>query len=349
MSGEVPPRAEDVARPAAPAAARERAPGPVVPRPMSPATQRAYRADWAHYATWCAGTGHEPIPAAPATVAAYLASMARSHAPSTIRRRLAALGRMHRFNALPWHPGDPAIHAALEGVRRPGRPVRRAAAIGTGAMRRLVSACEDGPAGRRDRAMLLLAFAGALRRSELVALHADDVTATAEGLRLRLRAGPDLDAGNRDPGNRDPGGRDTKEQGAEERGAEAEVMVARGSDAATCPVRALEAWRAVLVHRSGPLFRRVTAGGRVGRDALWPDAVRRIVLRRAAQAGLAAAGLARLTAHGLRAGAIAEAFEAGACDEDVMRRSRHRDRKTLRGYGCQDGEAGTDAPVRLAP
>ncbi len=293
--------------------------------PMSAATQRAYRADWAHFAAWCLGRGREPIPAAPETVAAYLQSMRRSRAPSTVRRRLAALGCMHRFNGAEWDPGHPLIRAALQEPRRgTRRGVRHAAAIGLEQLRRLVSGCEDGPAGRRDRAMLLLAYAGALRRSELVALHVEDAEPTPTGLRLRLR-----------------GAAPAAGEGAAGEGAgEAEgvtLEIPRGADPATCPVRALEGWRAVLVHRAGPLFRRVTAGGRVGRDALWPDAVRRILLRRAAQAGLS--DVEGLTAHGLRAGFLAEAHRRGEPEELIMRHSRHRDRRTLRGYG-PDG-AGT--------
>ncbi|HEX3573450.1 MAG TPA: site-specific integrase, partial [Rhodopila sp.] len=70
----------------------------------APATLRAYKADWTHFSQWCAAHGFIPVPAAPATVGAYLASLAESHAPTTIRRRLSALGKMHRFNDLPWNP-----------------------------------------------------------------------------------------------------------------------------------------------------------------------------------------------------------------------------------------------------
>src|SRR5271165_1685185 len=73
-------------------------------RAAAPATLRAYKADWAHYASWCAQAGFVPVPAAPAIVGAYLASLAESHAPTTIRRRLSAIGKMHRFNDLPWNP-----------------------------------------------------------------------------------------------------------------------------------------------------------------------------------------------------------------------------------------------------
>ncbi len=79
---------------------------------------------------WCAAHGFIAAPAAPATVGAYLASLAGSHAPTTIRRRLAALGKMHRFNDLAWNPGHHAIQGPLRGVLRThGRPVQKAAAL----------------------------------------------------------------------------------------------------------------------------------------------------------------------------------------------------------------------------
>ena len=72
-------------------------------RAAAPATLRAYKADWTHDASWCAQAGFVPVPAAPATVGAYLASLGETHAPTTIRRRLSAIGKMHRFNDLPWN------------------------------------------------------------------------------------------------------------------------------------------------------------------------------------------------------------------------------------------------------
>ena len=152
------------------------------------ATLRAYRADWAHYAAWCAEKDFIPVPAAPATIGAYLASLGESHAPSTIRRRLSAIGKMHRFNGLLWNPAHHDIQAPLRGVLRlHGRPPKKAPALTLDMLRRLVETCDNSARGRRDRALLLFGFAGALRRSELVALQADDVQEIAGGLRLRIR------------------------------------------------------------------------------------------------------------------------------------------------------------------
>ena len=70
----------------------------------APATLRAHKADWTHYAAWYAATGFTPVPAEPATIGAYLASLKESHASTTIHRRLSAIGKMHSFNDLPWMP-----------------------------------------------------------------------------------------------------------------------------------------------------------------------------------------------------------------------------------------------------
>jgi len=134
---------------------------------MAANTLRAYRADWTHFSTWCARTGLSPIPAAPTTIAGYLASQASSHAPTTIRR-LAAISQMHRFNNLSFSASDAVIRSTWKGLlRRHGRPVEKAAAIGLADIQKLVATCDDSPAGQRDRALLLIGFAGALQKSIL--------------------------------------------------------------------------------------------------------------------------------------------------------------------------------------
>jgi integrase len=161
------------------------------------ATLRAYKADWTHFADWCAAHGFVAVPAAPAIVGAYLASLADSHAPATIRRRLSALGKMHRFNDPAWNPAHRDIQGPLQG-----------------ALRSLLATCDESARGRRDRALLLFGFVGALRRSELVALRVEEVGIVADGLRLRIVRGKTDQAG----------------QGAE-------VGLPRGRHVETCPVR----------------------------------------------------------------------------------------------------------------
>ncbi len=290
----------------------------------APATLRAYKADWTHYAAWCAAKGFAPVPAHPATVGAYLASLATSHAPTTIRRRLAAIGRLHRFNDLPWNPSHPDVQGPLRGLLRShGRPPRQAAALTLPMLRALVATCDRSARGRRDRALLLIGLAAALRRSELVALQVEDVAVVAGGLRLRIPRS-----------KTDPGG-----EGAE-------VGLPRGRHVETCPLRALEDWQEVARRKAGPLFRRIGAGGRIGHAALHPDAVRLILNYRVRLAGLAVDAFERLSPHALRVGFITAAYDQGVRDEDIMRHTRHRDLATMRGYVRRAGLLG-ESPAGL--
>jgi len=288
----------------------------------SRATLRAYKSDWAHFAAWCAEKGFVPVPAEPKTVGAYLGSLADSHAPTTIRRRLAALGKLHRFNDLAWNPAHRDIQGPLQGaLRTRGRPVRKAAALSLVQLRQLIATCDQTARGRRDRALLLFGFTGALRRSELVALHVEDVVIVAGGLRLRIVRGK-----------------------TDQTGQGAEIGLPRGRHAETCPVRAFEAWQAVAKRNAGPLFRKISTGGGIGGVALHPDAVRRILAHRVAMAGIAVENFDRLSAHALRAGFISEAYDTGVRDEDIMRHTRHRDLRTMRGYVRRAGLV-TESPA----
>ena len=203
------------------------------------------------------------------------------------------------------------IHHTLRGIHREhGRPARRSAALATPEIKRLVAACRTRSlADLRDRALLLLGYAGALRRAELVAIEREHVSFTPEGLRLQI------------PRSKT----DTTGQGAE-------LGIPRGSKPETCPVRALEAWLEASGCRFGPVFRKINRWGDVEPAALHPYALPKLLARRLALAGIKAAGRERLSLHGLRAGFITEAYKAGARDEAIMEHSRHRDIRTMRGY-----------------
>lgn len=311
---------------------------------LAPATCRAYQADWTDFFTWCAAANVPALPAAPAAVGAYLATMAPTHARASIRRRLAAIGQMQRLHGHDWTSSHPAIRAPLRGMlRQHGAPARRAAALGTAEIRRLVAACTASRAGatpprrpgrslakvadlaaQRDRALLLLGYAAALRRAELAAVTWENLTFTADGgLRVLIPRAKG-----------DPAG-----EGAW-------IGVPRGTHRDTCPVLALEAWRTAAGCAHGPVFRKIDCWGRLGADALHPDAVRQILRKRAAAAGLTVAAAERLSPHGLRAGFVTEAYAAGARDEQIMAHTRHRDLKTMRGY-VRRAKLGTDSPARL--
>ncbi|MEN3177594.1 tyrosine-type recombinase/integrase [Gluconobacter sp. OJA] len=294
----------------------------------APETLRAYAHDWQAFCHWCDEHGTSPLPAAPPVVAAWLHSLAPRFSRSALNRRLAAIGYQHRMRGLEWSSGHAAIRTTLRAAGRVyGAPQKQAAALTSQELRKLVapehSKTVEGLADLRDRALLLIGFAGALRRSELVALTTETVRIVATGLKLHIARS-----------KTDP----------EHRGEE--IFLPRGKHRETCPVLALEHWLKKAEIMDGPLFRSINRWEQVGRDALHPDAVRQVLLRRARVAGLKVPSGERLSPHGLRAGFVTEAFRANARDEQIMAHTRHRDLRSMRRY-VRRARLDLDSPAHL--
>jgi integrase len=288
----------------------------------APATLRAYKTDLENFNAWCLAHGFAAMPAVPETVGAYLAAAGLGYALPTLRRRVAAIARAHRIARHPLDTRHPAIRETLRGIGRThGVPARRSAALTTADIRRLVSTCHDDPTGLRDRALLLLGFAGALRRSELIGLDVEHIRSTAAGIRIMI------------PRSKT----DATDEGEE-------IGIPKGSAIETCPVRALQAWLAAAGIAEGPVFRRVTRWNTVGSKRLHPDAVRQILCRRAAAAGLKGTRMEPVTPHGLRAGFVTTAYKNGVPDEEIMGHSRYRSPTTMRNY-VRRAKLGSQSPA----
>jgi len=178
-------------------------------------------------------------------------------------------------------------------------------------IRRMVLLLEAGRTQEvRDRALILLGFAGAFRRSELVGLDIEDLEFNREGLVAAIRRS-----------KTDPEGQGRK------------VGIPRGGYPETCPVRAVQAWLEVLGADEGPLFRGITRHGRIDGRRLTPQSVPLVVKRLAARAGLEAADLA---GHSLRAGLATSAAMAGASERAIMNQTGHRSAMMVRRY-IRDG------------
>jgi len=250
---------------------------------LSPTTQKIYADDWAAFSAWCAAHALAPLPAEPATVAAYLAARQDRLGSSGLRVVVAAIAAHHRQAGQAWSASDGRIIALLRARQADSKP-RPAAALTAEQMQLLLSSCDADPGGRaafsnlRDRALLLLGFAGGLRRSELVALDVEDLHVASSGLTLHI--------GRRKAG-RDGQGRS--------------LSIGRASQAQHCPVRAMEIWLRRSNIAYGPVFPRLTAAGTI-EGRLTGNGVWKILRRRAALVGLQAPAGARLSPHGLRAG-----------------------------------------------
>ena len=151
-------------------------------------TRRAYASDWDNFARWCQPYGFVPLPAQPQTVALYLTALADALKPSTLGRRLATISQVHQAAGHETPTTAAPVRLVWAGIRRAkGTEQQGKAPAVTAEMRRMVDALDDRLIGVRDRALLLLGFAGAFRRSELVALDVADVHAGHDGLTVVIR------------------------------------------------------------------------------------------------------------------------------------------------------------------
>lgn len=276
----------------------------------APATLRAYATDLKNYEAWCVRHGFTALPAVPEVVGAYLAASGEGYAMQTLRRRVAAVARASGVAGHPLDTKHPAIRETLRGIGRThGSRGRRSAALTTTELKALSRVCEPSLTGDRDRALLLVAFAGALRRSELVALDVESLTLSDDGAKLLLRKSK-----------------------TDKEGEGAEIMILFGRNEATCPVRALRQWLEVAAIKAGPIFRKVNKAGRVEARRMSEDAVRQILLRRAVQAGIKGSLAEPVSPHGLRAGFVTTAYRNGVSDEEIMGHTRHRSLTTMRSY-----------------
>ena len=151
-------------------------------------TRKAYGTDYRLFKAWCDAKGVSSLPAAPETVAAYIAAEAQTAKPSTIGRRVAAIRYAHKLAGLETPTDAEGVKATMRGIRRTfgGARIKKSPAVAA-KMLGMVATAPDSLAGLRDRALLLLGFAGAFRRSELVALDVADIAETETGQLVTIR------------------------------------------------------------------------------------------------------------------------------------------------------------------
>jgi integrase len=250
-------------------------------------TRTGYQSDFRHFCGWCQEHNLEALPAAPETVAAYLTAIACYHS---------AAGHDSPTTKA-------VVKLTLAGIRRQlGTHQEGKAALLTADLTAMVRRLPDNLLGIRDRAILLVGFAGAFRRSELVGLNVEDIETTADGSKVLIRRSK-----------------------TDQEGQGQTVGIARG--AKLCPVAALEAWLAASGITSGPIFRRVNRHGQVLPGRLEPRAVAVVVQRYASVAGLDAA---RYGGHSLRAGLATQAALNDVPERIIQKQTRHMVRPPAR-------------------
>jgi site-specific recombinase XerD len=287
-------------------------------------TRRAYRSAIARFTDWCAGHDRTALPASPETVAAFLAAEARNNlALNTLRLRHAAMRYMHLLAGYPPPTAAAVVSATFAGIKRAHRrPLNKKAALVLDRLRAALHAIPETLPGLRDRALLLVGFAAALRPSELAAVTFEQLARHADGIELFL------------PWRKnDQNARGTK------------LWLPQGRTD-LCPVAALETWLAAAAITEGPLFRRIwrlppprvakgarrkpaPARYRIGANPIDTDAIALIVQKWTGQAGFDGATFA---GHSLRRGAISSGVAAGVHIARLKQFSGHASLKSLEEY-----------------
>ena len=294
---------------------------------QAPNTTRGYAADLEDFRHWCKRYDREWLPATPETVGLYLGARADELSLATLDRRLAAIASLHKEEGYesPASVAEGPLRKIWKGlVREKTRRQDGAPPLMAQDLKSIIehlprySSSDDGPTGEltltalRDRALLLVGWTGALRRSELVALTTEDIQfVEGEGVNVYIR-------------------KSKADQ-------EAEGLVKGlpyGSNKETCPVTALRQWlqaadRQVEGPFDGDIFRRFYRGESIGESAMTAQYVSTVLKRRAEAAGLDPDDY---SAHSLRAGFITQAIRAGKPERRVKEHSGHASWETFNEY-----------------
>jgi integrase len=272
-------------------------------------TRRAYAIAYRTFALWCEARHLPSLPAAPGTVAIFLATLADAgRAVNTIEKHLAAVAHVHREHGIDWSSSAPAVRETMAGIRRrlAGAVVMKKAPARDEELAALVATLGDDLSALRDRALLTLGWFAASRRSEIVALDVGDVVFEREGLRVNVRRSK-----------------------GDQQGIGMSKGIPFAGDPLLCPVRALRAWLDAATIAEGAIFRGVDQKGRISEKRLCDRTVARIVQRTAESAGLDPALFA---GHSLRAGFITTAAKRGKSLDAIMRQTRQKSVEVVRGY-----------------
>ncbi|QKC85776.1 site-specific integrase [Mesorhizobium sp. NZP2077] len=264
-------------------------------------SKRAYAMDIAHFE----GTGRK-LPATPATIAEYLAEGTATYAVATLQRRLASISKAHRAIGADDPTKSELVCAALRGVRRTlGVKQRQAKALLRDDLFAVLDRLGDRTKDVRDCALLLLGWACAMRRSELVALDVSDVELTSQGALVTVRRSK------------------TDQEGA---GREIAVPFGRTRH---CPIAALKRWLEVAGIMEGAIWRGMDKHGNILPERLSGEAVSDVVKVRVSDAGYDPSAF---SAHSLRSGFATSAAMAGATSYKIRQVTGHRSEAGLAPY-----------------
>jgi site-specific recombinase XerD len=287
-------------------------------------TMRSYESDWRDFDLWCRSKCLTVMPADPCTVACYLADRAKNEfidpngkrqsplKTSSLARRLTAISQAHQIAGVKFDRQNPSIQETWKGIKN----THGTSQIGKEPLliedlRELIQAIpiekEDSPSliGLRNRALLLIGFAGAFRRSELVSLILEHLKFVRNGCIVTLERSK-----------------------TDQQGKGREIAIPYGSNPDTCPIRALQDWITISKIESGFLFRAINRHGQLALKPLTAQVVSLIIKENLPNQELTS----KFSGHSLRAGFATTAALAGVQEYAIMKQTGHKRSDTLKKY-----------------
>lgn len=272
-------------------------------------TINAYESDWADFCDWCRFHNEQAFPATSATIINYINDLADYAKFSTIRRRISAISENFNASGLKENPcKEWIVRETLVGLaRQKGAAQKGKTPLYWDDIKKMTAlADEKTAAGARDRALFLVGFMGAFRRSEISSLDAEDISFFPQGIVITVRHSKTDQAS-------------TGQQ----------VGIPYLPDEAMCPIRALKNWLRISEIKEGPLFRRVLKSGKPSENRLSDKSVNLLIKKYAKAAGL---DPDLYGAHSLRHGFATSAALLGVEERLIMKQTRHRSVEMVRHY-----------------
>lgn len=279
-------------------------------------TLKAYQSDWNHFTSWCEAHNLQPLPAYPETIAAYIVSLVETGLKtSTLERRLVSISKACTTAGVEDASKSALVKEVWAGIKRTvGTSQQGKNPVMLDDLKVMLEVIPDNLLGVRDRALLLLGFAGGFRRSELVSLDIEDIEFSKLGMTVNLRHSK------------------TDQEG---RGRQIGIPYGRPE---TCAARAVQLWIEASGIESGPLFRSVNRHGNLQQGRLCDKAVALVVKKYCEAVGL---NPETFGGHSLRAGLATSAAMAGASERQIMKQTGHKSEAMVRKY-IRQGSLFTD-------
>lgn len=275
---------------------------------LADSTFRAYKTAWKLFLEWCKQHGKVSLPAAPETVELYITDLAiKGQKVSTINKKMVAISKVHQFAGYDSPTWDQGVKATWKGIQRDiGLYQKGKEPLLIEDLKRMVILQPETLMGIRNRALLVLGFSAALRRSEIANIEVQHIQFVHEGIKLFL------------PKRKS----DQAKEGTI-------IGLPFGSNPLTCPVRTIQKWLNAAGHQEGPLFRSIDRHGNLGENKMSGNGIALVVKRCCEEAGL---DPVKFGAHSLRSGFATTAAAAGKSEKAIMSQTGHRTTTSLHKY-----------------